>query len=137
MEDELDRRGVARPMPADANSSSNNTESCRTGNTGCTSVASADDKSKSNANPCRVKVEAEAAGAARTVTAAAAAGTTSPKSRGVEGEGGGEAGAGIGNDGPLLSPRGRGYLARLVLEVCSEIEDSKKVGGEGGRGTSG
>ena len=32
------------------------------------------------------------------------------------------------NDGPLLSPRGRGYLARLVLEVCSEIEDSKKVG---------
>ncbi|CAM9690644.1 unnamed protein product [Ectocarpus sp. 8 AP-2014] len=116
MEDELDRRGVARPMPADANSSSN---------AGTAVVASADDKS--NASACRVKVEAT--GAAKTVKAAAAAAATaatSPKSRGVEGEGGGEAGAGMVNDGPLLSPRGRGYLARLVLEVCSEIEDSKK-----------
>ncbi|CAM9809558.1 unnamed protein product, partial [Ectocarpus sp. 8 AP-2014] len=125
MEDELDRRGVARPMPADPNSSSN-AESCRTGNAGTAVVASADDKS--NASACRVKVEAT--GAAKTVKAAAAAATaaaaTSPKSRGVEGKGGGEAGAGMVNDGPLLSPRGRGYLARLVLEVCSEIEDSKK-----------
>ncbi|CBJ48903.1 hypothetical protein Esi_0057_0075 [Ectocarpus siliculosus] len=138
MEDELDRRGVARPMPADPNSSSN-AESCRTGNAGTAVVASADDKS--NASACRVKVEAT--GAAKTVKAAAAAATaaTSPKSRGVEGEGGGEAGAGIVNDGPLLSPRGRGYLARLVLEVCSEIEDSKKAATEakakgGGASTS-
>ncbi|CAB1097751.1 unnamed protein product [Ectocarpus sp. CCAP 1310/34] len=128
MEDELDRRGVARPMIADANSSSN-TESCRTGNAGTAVVASAGDNS--NASPCRVKVEAT--GAAKTVKAAAAAtaaAATSPKSRGVEGQGGGEAGAGMVNDGPLLSPRGRGYLARLVLEVCSEIEDSKKAATE-------
>lgn len=32
---------------------------------------------------------------------------------------------GAGGDGPLLSPRGRGYLARLVLEVCAELEESK------------
>ncbi|CAN0314523.1 unnamed protein product, partial [Ectocarpus fasciculatus] len=126
MEDELDRRGVARPMPTDANGINNNntdSDSYRTGNASCTAGANADDKSNANANPGRVKVEA-----ARTVTAAAAAAaaTTSPKSRGVEGEGGGEGGAGMGTDGPLLSPRGRGYLARLVLEVCSEIEDSKK-----------
>ncbi|CAN0557508.1 unnamed protein product, partial [Ectocarpus sp. 12 AP-2014] len=74
MEDELDRRGVARPMPADANSSSN-AESCRTGNARTAVVASADDKS--NASACRVKVEA--AGAAKTVKAAPApAPATSP-----------------------------------------------------------
>ena len=51
--------------------------------------------------------------------------TPQPKSGGGGGGAGEEAGSETGGDGPLLSPRGRGYLARLVLEVCAELEESK------------
>lgn len=40
---------------------------------------------------------------------------------------GGDLWSGTDGNDPLISPRGRGYLARLVLEVCTEIEENKKV----------
>lgn len=55
---------------------------------------------------------------------------------GDESRGSGGEGSGDGREGdsrrrethePILSPRGRGYLARLVAEVCSELEESKRV----------
>lgn len=39
----------------------------------------------------------------------------------------GNAGQGADGNGPLSSPRSRGYLARLVLKVCAELEEEKKV----------
>lgn len=98
MEDELDRRGVPRPMPSDSHAHM---------------ACGVDSKHVSRTITTRME------GGAITVT--------TPISKGVAGDGEGEDGAGTGSEGPLLSPRGRGYLARLVLEVCSEIEESKKV----------
>ncbi|CAM9750452.1 unnamed protein product, partial [Laminaria digitata] len=69
-------------------------------------------------------------GAVTSPAATAAVAVMSPMSDGSSSEGGGGGGKGGGGavEPPPLSPRGKGYLARLVLEVCSEMEDAKKVG---------
>lgn len=43
-----------------------------------------------------------------------AAAASSPRERGFGAE-------------PVLSPRGRGYLARLVVEVCEELDQTNRV----------
>lgn len=121
MEDELDRRGVPRPiasppLPAAIGSG----------------VAPDSSSTGKMSNVSRV-ITTTMDGGVITVT------TPQPKGGGDGGAGAGaEEGAGseMRGDGPLLSPRGRGYLARLVLEVCAELEESKSkkvhnVHGEG------
>lgn len=74
----------------------------------------------------------EGYGAVKSPTTAATASTTAAAGKSPAGDEGGKKEAGGGDEPLPLSPRGKGYLARLVLEVCSELDESKKVGGDGG-----
>ena len=106
MEDELDRRGVPRPMASDPLPT-----------TAGSSVAPDSSAGKMSNISRIVTTTMEGGGIAVT--------TPQPKGGGGGGRAGEETGPETGGDGPLLSPRGRGYLARLVLEVCAELEESK------------
>ncbi|CAM9911382.1 unnamed protein product [Scytosiphon promiscuus] len=145
MEDELDRRGVSRPVPYDTatKAAGSGTRRRRTSSNGKgTKHAAAAMVSGGRKNDDMKPGVSEAAGRRWPAEAEGADGgrgcgspTTVPKPQddvagteareAKEGVPGGEAVPGANGEGPLLSPRGRGYLARLVLEVCSELEDSK------------
>lgn len=119
MEDELDRRGVPRPMPTASDNTSHTNSSSNTDEAANTTPAAASTSTSTNTDEL-----------SRLIASSSGDVTTPVKSKRGGGGDGDEAGAGTRagteSEGPLLSPRGRGYLARLVLEVCSELEASKK-----------
>lgn len=144
MEDELDQRGGSCPMLYDAGikatgSSIGNRRMSSSGKSSKHAAAVGDNK-KDHGNRAASEMaarvwsmeqegpEGEGGGASSTAGPSPQDGVLAMRSRGGQGGGPGEeggTGTGTSGEGPLLSPRGRGYLARLVLEVCSEIEDSK------------